>query len=389
MILFLNIIINIFFIILPNILYIVYVCNKQNLNEDANKAMLDLSLIFSLLLIIMFNSLVYDKINIIFIFIMLIISLKYKRNIVSILISLISIEFIYNSYNINHNLIIILFVLLIILNNLLKDFKYNEYASLILSTFIFIFVFDIYAILIFIASYLLTSYIINRSYKILELQNLLKEYKKESQLKTSLFKITHEIKNPLAVIKGYLSMIDIDNKEKTSKYLNIINGEVERTINLLNDFREFSKIKIEKNEFELDIMLDEVKNILISLTDSKKIKLNFKTEKNIIINADYNRIKQVLINVIKNSIEASKINSSIDITCFINKNLNIIIKDYGSGMDSETLSKIFVPFNTTKEKGTGLGVCLSKEIIEAHKGKITYNSILNKGTIVKIVLPTN
>ena len=109
----------------------------------------------------------------------------------------------------------------------------------------------------------------------------------------------------------------------------------------------------------------------------------------LIINADYNRIKQVLINIIKNSIEASKENSNIDITCYTNKNLNIIIKDYGIGMDDEILNKLFIPFNTTKEKGTGLGVCLSKEIIEAHKGKITYNSILNKGTIVKIVLPIN
>ena len=58
-------------------------------------------------------------------------------------------------------------------------------------------------------------------------------------------------------------------------------------------------------------------------------------------------------------------------------------------MDNETLNNLFTPFNTTKEKGTGLGVCLSKEIIEAHKGKITYNSIINKGTTVKIVLPIN
>lgn len=184
-------------------------------------------------------------------------------------------------------------------------------------------------------------------------------------------------------------MINIDNKEKSIKYLNIINSEAERTINLLNDFMQFSKIKIEKSSFELNEILDEVKNILISLTDSKNIELNFKVEKNIIINADYNRLKQVLINIIKNSIEASKNNSNIDITCFINTSLNIIIRDYGIGMDDETLDKLFTPFNTTKEKGTGLGVCLSKEIIEAHKGKITYNSTLNKGTIVKIVLPMN
>ena len=388
MIFFLNIIINSFFILLPIILYIVYVCNKQNLNEDENKTILDLALLSPLFLIIMFNNLIHSKINVIFIFIIFIISLKYKRNIVSILMVLISIEFIHNYFDINYLLIIIFFTS-ISLNFLLKAFKYKEHLLLFLiSSFLYI-IFNALYVLIFIITYLIISYIINRSYKILELQNLLKEYKKESELKVSLFKITHEIKNPLAVIKGYLSMININNKEKSIKYLNIINSETERTINLLNDFMQFSKIKIEKSSFELNEILDEVKNILISLTDSKNIELNFKVEKNIIINADYNRLKQVLINIIKNSIEASKNNSNIDITCFINTSLNIIIRDYGIGMDDETLDKLFTPFNTTKEKGTGLGVCLSKEIIEAHKGKITYNSTLNKGTIVKIVLPMN
>lgn len=389
MIFFLNIIIDVFFILLPSILYIVYVCNKQNLNEDANKTILDSSLLISLLLIIMFNNLLFNKINIIFIFLIFLISLKDKRTIVSILIALISIEFIHNSFEIGYLIITLLFMIPIALNILLKNYKYSNYILLIIMVIISCFVLNIIMILIFLVSYFIIFYIIDRSYKILDLQNLLKEYKKESELKVSLFKITHEIKNPLAVIKGYLSMINIDNKEKSIKYLNIINSEVERTINLLNDFREFSKIKIEKNKFELDTLLDEVKNILISLIDNKKIRLNFKTEKDIIINADYNRIKQVLINIIKNSIEASEINSNIDITCYINKNLNIIIKDYGIGMDNETLNNLFTPFNTTKEKGTGLGVCLSKEIIEAHKGKITYNSIINKGTTVKIVLPIN
>ena len=241
MIFILNIIINIFFILLPNILYIVYVCNKQNLNEDINKTILDLSLLFSILLIIMFNSLIYSKINIIFIFLIFIISLHYKRNIISILVSIISIEFICSSFNISY-LIILTFIISIVLNKLLNNYKYKQYILLSIMIINLYFVLNIFSIVIFLISYFIITYIINRSYKILELQSLLKEYKKDSELKTSLFKITHEIKNPLAVIKGYLSMINIDNKEKTTKYLNIINSEVERTINLLNDFREFSKI---------------------------------------------------------------------------------------------------------------------------------------------------
>ena len=116
MIFFLNIIIDVFFILLPNILYIVYVCNKQNLNEDANKTILDSSLLISLLLIIMFNNLLFNKINIIFIFLIFLISLKDKRTIVSILIALISIEFIHNSFEIGYLIITLLFMIPIALN---------------------------------------------------------------------------------------------------------------------------------------------------------------------------------------------------------------------------------------------------------------------------------
>lgn len=355
MILFISSFINIILILFFNLLYIVYSANKQNLKEDINKIILDATLLFSLFGIFISNIYFYKNTVIIYSFIILILSIKNKRPLTTILVLLISVEYIYTHLN-------------------MIEFNFN---SLLIN------------IIILITSYLIINYIIIESSKILKLKSLLKEYKKESDLKISLFKITHEIKNPLSVVKGYLSMINIDNKDRTTKYLNIINSEVERTINLLNDFREFSKIEINKSYFKLNDLLDEVKNILISLIENKNIKLNFKAENNIILNADYNRIKQVLINVIKNSIEASSNNSSIDITCYKSKDLNIIIKDYGIGMDNETLNNLFIPFNTTKEKGTGLGVCLSKEIIEAHKGKINYSSIFNKGTIVKIVLPND
>ncbi len=353
MILFISCIINTILIIFSNFLYIIYSANKQNLKEDINKIILDAALLFSLFLIIITDKCFDIKLIITYSFIILFLSLKNKRFLVSTLILFIIGEYIYIHLN----------ILTYSITNILMN----------------IFIFSI--------SYFIINYIINESSKILKLKNLLKEYKKESDLKISLFKITHEIKNPLAVVKGYLTMINIDNKDKSIKYLNIINSEVERTINLLNDFMQFSKIEINKTLFNLSDLLDEAKNILISLIENKNITLNFKTEDNIKINADYNRIKQVLINIIKNSIEASFNDSIIDITCYINKDLNIIIKDYGIGMNNETLNNLFIPFNTTKEKGTGLGVCLSKEIIEAHKGKITYSSVLNKGTIVKIVLP--
>ncbi len=388
MIFFINLLTNNIFILFSNLLYTIYVANKQNLKEDINKIVLDISLLISLFLIIVFNS-YYSSIFILsYSLIILLLSFKYNRLIISFIISIISIEYLHFLFHANYLLPILLFLGNIVVYFIFKNFKYKMYLNIIYSS-IFIILISYQNIILFYLSSFLIFFLINKFSNILELKKLLKEYKKDSDLKVSLFKITHEIKNPLSVVKGYLSMININNKDKSIKYLKIINSEVERTINLLNDFREFSKIEINPSLFKLVNLLEEVKNILISLTENKKIKLNFKLEENIILNADYNRIKQVLINVIKNSIEASKNNSCIDITCFKNKNLYIVVKDYGSGMDSEVLNNLFIPFHTTKETGTGLGVCLSKEIIEAHKGKISYSSILGKGTIVKIVLPIN
>ncbi len=183
-------------------------------------------------------------------------------------------------------------------------------------------------------------------------------------------------------------MINLENKEKSIKYINIIKSEVERTVNLLEDFMQFSKIQLKYEIFSYKILLEEIKDLVIPLFIANDVKYDFKSEEGIIIKGDFLRLKQVIINIIKNSIEACDEKGNVSIKCFLDqKFLNIIIKDNGIGMDKETLNKIMTPFYTTKEKGTGVGVCLSREIIEAHKGKLIYSSSLGKGTTAKIILP--
>jgi signal transduction histidine kinase len=112
------------------------------------------------------------------------------------------------------------------------------------------------------------------------------------------------------------------------------------------------------------------------------------TQDEIFITGDYNRLKQVFINIIKNSIESISKYGTIDITTHILKDQYYIeITDNGCGMDEYTLSKINDLFFTTKKKGSGLGVSLSNEIIKAHKGSLDYTSKPNKGTKVIVKLP--
>ena len=120
------------------------------------------------------------------------------------------------------------------------------------------------------------------------------------------------------------------------------------------------------------------------------IKLNFKKE--IYLNIDYLRIKQVFINILKNSLEAKPENRDLEVTIDVKENKNnikIIVKDNGIGMNKDTLNNIYKIFYTTKENGNGLGTILSKEIIEMHHGTIKYLSIPDKGTTVIVTLPYN
>ena len=218
--------------------------------------------------------------------------------------------------------------------------------------------------------------------------NSLKDLQNLKNLRESIFKITHEIKNPIAVCKGYLDMFQINNKEHNENYIPIIKEEINRTLVLLQDFLSLNKVTIEKDILDINLLIEDVIDSFHLLSKEKNIIITYKnTDDEIFINGDYNRIVQVLINVIKNSIEAIEANGIIKIELNNNEDeVEILVHDNGPGMDSETLEKIKQLFFTTKQNGTGLGVALSNEIVEAHGGKMKYTSIVNNGTTVLITL---
>ena len=226
----------------------------------------------------------------------------------------------------------------------------------------------------------------------MNLNTAIKELEKEKVLRTSLFKMTHEIKNPIAVCKGYLDMLDINNKKKVEKYIPIIKGEIERTLNLMDDYLEYTKIKLNKDVADIYMLLDEVIDSLNLFFKENNIILEMNLpDDELFLDIDYNRIKQVLINILKNSSEAydkDKKKMIIKINTKKRKNyFELSIEDNGIGMDRDALNQVTELFFTTKQNGTGLGTSLSKEIIELHGGKMKYDSALGIGTKVIIDLP--
>ena len=261
-----------------------------------------------------------------------------------------------------------------------KDIKVSLEDFLMLLMIIFIYYFLAFSIL----------YLFRIIDKLESLNETIKILEKDKTIKDALFKLTHEIKNPLAVCKGYLDMIDINKQEKAEKYISIMKQEVDRSLNIISDFVEYNKIKVKKEQIDLNCLLDDVYDSFKILVNNKKVKLEYKDrdDEEIYFEGDYERLKQVLINLLKNALEATEENGRIEMFSNIYKKyLEIVIKDNGIGMSKETLKKIKEMFYTTKQNGTGLGVALSNEIIKSHNGELIFESEANKGTTVTIRLP--
>lgn len=255
---------------------------------------------------------------------------------------------------------------------------------------------DITELLFLVVAFFIVSYFIvllfRKGETIVKLHMTVKEVEQDKQVRTSLFKITHEIKNPIAVCKGYLDMFDSKNPEHGEKYVPIIKEEINRTLILLQDFLSMNKIRIEKEILDIGLLLEETIDSVAPLFEKGKISLHFEPiEDEVYLEGDYNRLGQVMLNIVKNAIEAMPEDREGDMAIWTTSTKNKIhlhFKDNGIGISKKHLDKIKEPFYTTKKNGTGLGVSLSYEIIEAHGGTIKYTSEEGLGTTVEIVLPT-
>lgn len=294
-------------------------------------------------------------------------------------------EFIYKKEK-NTDFIILTF-------SLIKGFfsSFNIFFYYYSETFFYEFEKILISLVVFYLSLLFYNLLLNKFKKLININNVIKELEKEKTLKKSLFQLTHEIKNPIAVCKGYLDMININDKEKIKKYIPIIKSEIERSIVIMDDFLDYTKIKINKSIIDINYLLEDTIGSLEYLLSKNEVICDFQIDdEEYFIDGDYNRLKQVLINIIKNSIEARKSKEKLKIEIkeeVVDDNINIIISDNGVGMTKDELDKLGTIFYTTKTKGTGIGVSLSKDIIEKHNGKIFYESKKEKGTTVLIAIP--
>ena len=250
--------------------------------------------------------------------------------------------------------------------------------------------FLLFSSVIFVCLTVLTIYLFKKTEENLIFKRKFLELEHEKEIRNSLFQITHEIKNPITVCKGYLDMFDVNNIEHSKKYIPKIKNEINRVLILLEDFLSIKKLKIDKDIMDINMLVEDISENFKDIFMGKRIKGIFDIDQNeVFVNGDYNRLSQVLINVVKNSIESlDKDIKIIKISTNANKNYaKIIIEDNGKGMNEDELRKICKPFFSTKSSGTGLGLYLSNEIIKEHNGSMMYESKENIGTKLTICLP--
>lgn len=190
-------------------------------------------------------------------------------------------------------------------------------------------------------------------------------------------KFTHELKNSLMICQGYLEILE---REVSSNYISIIRKEINRSLQMIYNYSN-NNLKIER--IDLSILLHDVVDTVYLYYLDNKCKITLKVKEELYIEGDYNKLKQVFLNILKNSYEAKATEIKIKVN---NKedNYQIIIEDNGEGIDKDNVKKIGKDSFTTKDNGTGIGLAYCKDIIKKHNGTLQIKSIKDKGTKVII-----
>jgi PAS domain S-box-containing protein len=206
--------------------------------------------------------------------------------------------------------------------------------------------------------------------------------------------VAHEVKNPLGGIRGFADLLhrDLEESDPRKKSVEKIMEGVETLDRIVVSLLNYTKaIRLDFHQIEFISFIDEViKFFEIDLArEKRKIHIDRKyPEKELLCRIDPEQFRQVMLNLLHNATQAMPHGGIIGVEVNEEKKRVVLkISDTGMGMNKATLEKLFTPFFTTKEHGTGLGLSTVKKIVEAHGGDIKVESELGKGATVFVILP--
>jgi signal transduction histidine kinase len=203
-------------------------------------------------------------------------------------------------------------------------------------------------------------------------------------------KVAHELKNPLASIKGLCQLVArTPESERTQERLTVVASEISRMETILNEYLSFSRPleDIKPEAIELGALARDVLDVLDGRAVGAGVSLALEGSAPT-VHGDPRRLKEALINLVSNAIEATPSGGSVALRVrATGAGVQLDVRDNGRGISPEDLERLGTSFFTTRANGTGLGVVLAQGVITQHGGSLTYRSSVGKGTTATITLP--
>ncbi|WP_340008500.1 HAMP domain-containing sensor histidine kinase [Paenibacillus sp. FSL K6-0276] len=244
-----------------------------------------------------------------------------------------------------------------------------------------------------IAVQVLLFFIFHLSFKRMKKQQLYYEQLQQSERLKMVGQLTaavaHEIRNPITVVRGFLQLFKEDasfDDPKKSKF-NLMIDELNTVEQIISQFLTLSKPNGDQRLEKVDVkdVVQSVAGLLHSYAMLSDNQIDIKVEEDCFISINKIEFKQLLINIIKNALEASDVGKSVSVIANRNNNfIEIKIIDEGSGMSEAEVKSLGTPFYSLKSNGTGLGLMICFNIVEKYDGEIYYNSSKGIGTTVTI-----
>ncbi|MBH0160583.1 MULTISPECIES: ATP-binding protein [Fictibacillus] len=252
--------------------------------------------------------------------------------------------------------------------------------------------FELSSSLIVLATLIAVVHLIENMKEQMELRQELLRTEKMNVVSQLAASVAHEIRNPMTSVRGFMQLMQKEDLTKEQQmYISISIEELDRAQEIINQYLALAKPQTDQYEtIDLTSTIQQSIDVMHSYAILNSIHIAQHVESSLKIEGLKLEIQQVLINIIKNAIEAIKSKGEIRILAYkdINNFVCIEIKDNGVGMSKEQLKKLGSPYYSTKEKGTGLGLTVCHQIVKQMGGKITIHSELKKGTTFTIKLPS-
>ena len=230
------------------------------------------------------------------------------------------------------------------------------------------------------------------------LQRQARQAERLAELGTLTGGLAHEIKNPLSTIQLNLQLLREDLPEHEPSTARIVNRlttvqkEASRLRDILDDFLRFAgKMELDRRPLDLNRMLEEMVDFFSPQAQLQKVQLRFRpADAPLVVPVDERLLKQALLNLMINALHAMPAGGDLILTATREPGRAVIdVIDTGRGIDPEALAKIFHAYYSTKKGGHGLGLAISKRIVEEHGGTITAVSEVGKGTDFRVELPVD